>query len=173
MAFTPAAGLVMGTRTGDIDPGLLAFIAKRGAMTPDRLNRLVNHESGMLGVSGTSGDMRKLHKIEEKDVRAAEAVALFCQQAKKWIGSFAAVLGGLDTLVFAGGIGEHDGPVRARICSGLGFLGLEIDGALNAGNAPIISSKASRVTVRVIPTDEELVIARSASRLLRLKAKGA
>jgi acetate kinase len=173
MAFTPAAGLVMGTRSGDLDPGLLAFLAKKGAMSPDRMNRMVNHESGMLGVSGTSADMRTLHKLEKKDVRAAEAVALFCQQAKKWVGSFAAVLGGLDTLVFAGGIGEHDAPARARICSGLGFLGLELDGRLNAGNAAIISSTASRVTVRVIPTDEERVIARSANRLLRLEGKGA
>ncbi len=173
MAFTPAAGLIMGTRSGDLDPGLLAFLAKQGAMSPDRLNRLVNHESGMLGVSGTSADMRALHKLEKKDVRAAEAVALFCQQAKKWIGSFAAVLGGLDTLVFAGGIGEHDAPVRARICSGLGFLGLELDGALNEGGAPIISSRLSRVTVRVIATDEELVIARAASRLLQLEGKAA
>ena len=129
---------------------------------------MVNHESGLLGVSETSSDMRDLLDRETKDVRAAEAVALFCYQAKKWIGSFAAVLGGLDTLVFAGGIGENAPPVRERICEGLGFLGIELDRECNAKSAPLISSDARPVKVRVIRTDEELMIARSVTRVLDL-----
>ena len=166
MAFTPAAGLVMGTRTGDLDPGVLTYLAQADRLSPPRLRRLVNHESGLLGVSGTSADMRKLLARERRDRRAAEAVALFCQQAKKWVGGFAAVLGGLDTLVFSGGIGEHDAVIRARICDGLGFLGLELDAARNQAHAPVISLPAARVTVRVIPTDEERIIARSVETLL-------
>jgi acetate kinase len=127
---------------------------------------MVNHKSGLLGVSETSSDMRDLLAQEAGDVRAAEAVALFCYQAKKWIGSFAAALGGLDTLVFAGGIGENCPPVRARICEGLGFLGVELDGKRNAESVAVISPDASRVRVRVIRTDEELMIARSVCRIL-------
>jgi len=166
MAFTPAAGLVMGSRTGDLDPGLLAWLAQSVGMTARRFRRLVNHESGLLGVSETSADIRKLLAREKSDVRAAEAVALFCQQAKKWIGAYAAALGGLDTLVFSGGIGEHDASVRARICAGLGFLGLQLDERRNRAKAAVISLPASRVTVRVIPTNEELVIARAVRALL-------
>ena len=131
---------------------------------------MVNHESGLLGVSETSSDMRDLLAREAADVRAAEAVALFCYQAKKWLGGFAAALGGLDTLVFAAGIGENCPPVRARICEGLGFLGIELDAARNAENAPVISAERSRVAVRVIRTDEELMIARSVGRVLGLAA---
>ena len=127
---------------------------------------MVNHESGLLGVSEISSDMRDLLAQEAADVRAAEAVALFCYQAKKWIGSFAAVLGGLDTLVFAGGIGENAPLVRRRICERLGFLGIELDEARNAENASLISTDGGRVTVRVIRTDEELMIARSVIRVL-------
>ena len=169
MAFTPAAGLVMGTRAGDIDPGLIVYLAQTDGMTAERLNQLVNHESGLLGVSETSADMRELLEQEKNDVRAAEAVALFCHQTKKWIGAFTAVLGGLDTVVFAGGIGEHNASIRARICAGLGFLGLELDDSRNAAHAPVISSTASRVSVRVMRTNEELVIARAVSRLLQLR----
>jgi len=129
---------------------------------------MVNHESGLLGVSGISPDMRDLLAREPRDVRAAEAVALFCYQAKKWAGAFAAALGGLNTLVFAGGIGENCPAIRRRICAGLGFLGIELDARRNARNAPLISSAASRVAVRVIRTDEELMIARSVIRLLHL-----
>jgi len=125
----------------------------------------VNHESGLLGVSETSSDMRDLLEHEKKDVRAAEAVALFCYQAKKWIGSFTAALGGLDTLVFAGGIGENAPPVRKRICEGLNFLGIELDKARNKKNAAIISPNVGCVKVRVIRTDEELMIARSVLRI--------
>lgn len=166
MGFTPAAGLVMGTRAGDLDPGLLAFLARRGRMTPAQFERMVNHQSGLLGVSGTSSDVRDLLARETQDVRAREALALFCYQARKWIGAYAAVLGGLDVLVFAGGIGENAPQIRARICDGLGFLGLALDRRRNAGNAPLISPASSRVTVRVIRTDEELMIARSLVRVL-------
>jgi acetate kinase len=167
MGFTPAAGLVMSTRSGDLDPGLLAFLVRRDRMTPSKFDRMVNRESGLLGVSGTSPDMRDLLARERNDERAADAVALFCYQARKWIGAYAAVLGGLDTIVFAGGIGENAPAVRGRICSGLGHLGVRLDRARNARGAPVISSGGARVSVRVIRTDEELMIARSAFRLLR------
>lgn len=168
MGFTPASGLVMGTRSGDLDPGLLPFLARHEKMTPAQLDRMVNHESGLLGLSGTSADVRALLARETRDPRAAVAIALFCYQAKKWIGAFAAALGGLDTLVFAGGIGENAPVIRARICAGLGFLGVNISPPRNANNAARISTPASRVTVRVIPTDEEGMIARSVSRTLGL-----
>ena len=128
----------------------------------------MNHESGLLGVSETSSDVRDLLAREDADVRAAEAVALFCYQAKKGIGAFAAALGGLDTLVFSGGIGENAPVIRDRICDGLGFLGIDLDQARNAANAPVISADAGRVAVRVIRTDEEIMIARAVARLLRL-----
>jgi len=165
MGFTPTAGLVMSTRTGDLDPGLAPYLARTERMTTQQFYEMVNHQSGLLGVSETSSDMRDLQDHEQSDVRAAEAVALFCYQAKKWIGAYAAALGGLDTLVFAGGIGENAPAVRARICEGLGFLGLELDEANNATSAAVISQAGSRVTVRVIRTDEELMIARSVLRV--------
>jgi len=166
MGFTPTAGLVMSTRSGDLDPGLAPYLARTEQMTTKQFYEMVNHESGLLGVSETSPDMRDLCASEAADVRAAEAVALFCYQAKKWIGSFAAALGGLDTLVFAGGIGENAPLVRARICEGLGFLGVELNETRNAKSAGVISKDASRVAVRVIRTDEELMIARSVVRML-------
>lgn len=168
MGFTPTAGLVMSTRTGDLDPGLLYYLARSERMTAARFQRMVNHESGLLGVSGTSSDLRDLLAREAGDVRAAEAVALFCYQAKKWIGSFATALGGLDILVFAGGIGENAPLIRERICDGLGFLGIELNQRRNAKNAPLISTDAGRVRVRVIRTNEELMIARSVTRVLNL-----
>ena len=162
MGFTPTAGLVMSTRSGDLDPGLVCYLARTEQMSAAAISaKWSTMKSGLLGVSETSSDMRDLLERETQDVRAAEAVALFCYQAKKWIGSFAAALGGLDTLVFAGGIGENAPPVRERICDGLGFLGIELDPERNATNAPLISSDAGRVKVRVIRTDEELMIARS------------
>ncbi len=169
MGFTPAAGLVMSTRSGDIDPGLVSYLARSEKMTAAQFNHLVNHESGLLGVSETSSDVRDLLSRESEDVRAAEAVALFCYQAKKGIGAYAAVLGGLDTLVFAGGIGENAPTIRARMCEGLGFLGLVLDESSNAKNAAVISADESRVTVRVIRTDEELMIAQSTCDVLNLK----
>jgi len=168
MGFTPAAGLVMSTRSGDLDPGLVSFMARGEQMTALEFDQMVNHESGLLGVSETSSDLRDLLAQEARDVRAAEAVALFCYQAKKWIGSFAAALGGLDTLVFAGGIGENAPTVRARICDGLEFLGIELEEKRNAANEGVISTDDGRVAVRVIHTDEELMIARSVCRALGL-----
>jgi len=166
MGFTPASGLLMGTRPGDLDPGVAWYLMRNGSLTPKEFNRLINHESGLLGVSGTSSDMRDLIERQASDVPAAEAVELFCYQTRKWIGAFAAALGGLDTLVFAGGIGENSGEVRARVCDGLQFLGIELDEAPNLVNGPLISTAASRVAVRVIRTDEELMIAREVCRCL-------
>jgi acetate kinase len=171
MGFTPAAGLVMGTRTGDLDPGLLPYLLETEGVSASALRRLVNHESGLLGLSGTSADTRDLLAREAADPRAALALAVFCRQARKWIGAFAAVLGGLDTLVFSAGIGEHSAPLRARICAGLEHLGVALDPARNAEHAPVISAAASRVVVRVIPTNEELILARAlSSRLAALSS---
>jgi acetate kinase len=166
MGFTPTSGTVMGTRSGDLDPGLLLYLMRHEQMTADQLDDLVNRRSGLLGVSEISPDMRDLLGRRAGDQRAAEAVALFCYQAKKWVGAFAAVLGGLDTLVFAGGIGESAPEVRAGICDSLGFLGVHLDEARNAAGAAVISSDKSGATVRVMRTDEELVIARTVCRLL-------
>ena len=168
MSFTPTAGVPMSTRSGDLDPGLVWYLARTEKMGAKQFNEMVNFQSGLLGVSETSSDMRDLLDRETQDVRAAEAVALFCYQVKKWIGAFAAALGGVDTLVFAGGIGEQAPPVRARICAGLGFLGIELEEKRNAANAGSISAAASRVAVRVIHTDEELMIAKTVCRVLGL-----
>jgi acetate kinase len=159
MAFTPTAGLVMGTRSGDLDPGLVAYLARTEGMSTEQFHLMVNKESGLLGLSELSSDVRDLLEREEAEPRAAEALAVFCYQARKWIGALAAALGGLDTLVFSAGIGEHAAPVRARICTGLEFLGVELDAARNDGSAAIISADGARVAVRVIPTDEERQIA--------------
>ena len=166
MGLTPASGLPMGTRSGDVDPGLALFLERAGQMTSQAVNNMLNYESGLFGLSETSSDMSDLLERESSDFRAAEAVALFCYQAKKWLGAYAAALGGLDTLVFAGGIGENAPVVRARICKGLEFLGIELDASRNAVNAAIISSETSPVLVRVIRSDEELMIARSVCRVL-------
>ncbi len=168
MGFTPTSGLVMSSRSGDLDPGLVSYLARTEQMSATRFQEMVNSESGLLGVSEISSDLRDLLARESEDIRAAEAVALFCYQAKKWIGSFAAALGGLNTLVFAGGIGENSPLIRTRICDGLGFLGIQIDDARNTENASLISTDAGRVAVRVIRTDEELMIARSVIRVLGL-----
>jgi acetate kinase len=161
MGFTPTSGLPMSRRSGDLDPGLVSYLARMEGMSVDRFHRMVNTESGLLGVSETSSDMRDLLKEERNDVRAAEAVALFCYHAKKAIGSLAAALGGLDTLVFSAGIGEHSPIVRARICEGLEFLGIVINPERNEAGEAVISTESSHVTVRVIHTDEESEIARS------------
>ncbi len=168
MAFTPNAGLMMATRCGDLDPGLLVHLLRSEQLTADQLEDLITRRSGLLGVSGTSSDMRDL-LANQNDARAAEAVDLFCYTAKKWIGALTASLGGLDTLVFAGGIGEHSSEVRKRICQGLEFLGVKIDDAKNSSNAAVISVGSSSVAVRVIPTDEELMIAREIPRTLTEK----
>jgi acetate kinase len=171
MSFTPAAGVPMSTRSGDVDPGLVWYLARAENMSAKRFNEMVNLQSGLLGISETSSDMRDLLKDEMQDVRAAEAVALFCYQIKKWIGAFAAALGGLDTLVFAGGIGENAPAVRSRICYGLGFLGIELEEKPNAANESVISSGQSRVAVRVIRTDEGLMIAKTVCQVLGLGGK--
>jgi len=166
MSLTPTAGVPMSTRSGDLDPGLVWYLARTEKMTAQQFNEMVNFKSGLLGISETSSDMHDLLDRESQDVRAAEAVALFCYQVKKWIGAFAAALGGLDTLVFAGGIGENAPAVRARICGGLGFLGIEIEEKQNAANEGVISATASQVAVRVIHTDEERMIAKTVCRVL-------
>jgi acetate kinase len=168
MSFTPTAGVPMSTRSGDIDPGLVWYLARTENMSAKQFNEMVNSQSGLLGISETSSDMRDLLKCESQDVRAAEAVAVFCYQIKKWIGAFAAALGGLDTLVFAGGIGENAPTIRARICDGIGFLGIELEEKRNAANEGVISATASRVAMRVIHTDEERMIAKTVCRVFGL-----
>jgi acetate kinase len=166
MAFTPSAGLVMATRPGDLDPGVLVYLQRTEGLDADALDELVSRGSGLLGVSGTTGDMQDLLARRESDARAAEAVDLFCYQARKWIGAFAAALGGLDTLVFSGGIGENAPAVRAQICDGLGFLGLNLDPDRNRRSDAVISSPDSQVTARTIRTDEELMVVRIVQRIL-------
>lgn len=166
MAFTPTAGLVMGTRPGDLDPAAVTYLMREEGLSADDADEFLNRQCGMLGVSETSSDWRDLLARRSTDVRAAEAVDLFCYRARQWVGALAASLGGVDTLVFSGGIGEHSPEARAGICEGLGFLGIQIDSARNAGGESLISTDGSRVTVRVIPTDEEAVIAETVVRLL-------
>src|ERR1700754_1307211 len=172
MGFTPTGGIVMGTRTGDLDPGAIWYLLQNERLTPAQFSRLVNHESGLLGVSATSSDMQDLLTRESSDERAAEAVGLFCYQIKKSIGAFSAVLGGLDALVFTGGIGEKSAVIRSRICSGLGYLGISLGPGANGSNeangssAVSIGAKESRTAVYAIPTDEEWMIARSVNQLL-------
>jgi acetate kinase len=168
MGFTPASGLVMGTRSGDVDPGLGSFLARVERLTPGQIDHMLNHESGLLGVSGSSADVRELLAREASDSRAAEALALFCYQAKKCIGAYAAALGGLDALVFAGGVGENSPVIRERICAGLEFLGVHVDPRRNADNVAVISADGAAVRLRVIHTDEELVMARSCAALVAM-----
>ena len=160
MGFTPASGIMMGSRPGDLDPGVAWYIIQSEHLTLRQFNHLINHESGLLGISETSSDMYDLLGLEKEDIRAAEAISLFCYQTRKWIGAFAAVLGGLDTLVFAGGIGENSPIVRSIICENLEFLGIELDEKRNKANAPIISTNTSKTVVRMIHTDEEWMIAK-------------
>ncbi len=166
MSFTPTAGVPMSTRSGDLDPGLVGYLAHSEKMTAQQFHQMVNFQSGLLGISETSSDLRDLLERESHDVRAAEAVELFCYEIKKRIGGYAAALGGIDTLVFSGGIGENSPPVRSRICRGLEFLGIELDKNRNAENAALISASAGQTAVRVIATDEEQMIARSVCRVL-------
>lgn len=164
MALTPVAGLVMGSRSGDLDPGLFGYLARTEHMTLAQFNAMINHESGMLGISGLSADMRELLTLQASDPRAAHAVEAFCYQARKWIAAMAAALGGLDVLVFSGGIGENVPEIRRRICDGLGFLGVDFDQARNQAGEPLVSTARSAVRVRVIATDEEQMIAHALSR---------
>lgn len=167
MAFTPSAGLVMATRPGDLDPGVLVYLQRTERLDADRLDELISRGSGLLGVSETTGDMRDLLSRRRSDPRAAEAVELFCYQARKWIGAFAAALGGLDTLLFSGGIGENAPAVRAEICAELGFLGVDLDPDRNDGNEAVISRPDARIGVHVIRTDEESMVARIVQRILQ------
>ena len=171
MGFTPASGLPMGTRTGDLDPGVAWYLMQKEKFTPEQFSQLINHQSGLLGVSETSSDMQELIECQHTDSRAAEAIELFCYQTKKWIGSYAAVLGGLDTLVFSGGIGEHAPEIRERICYGLQFLGIELDKTRNVKNKTIISTDASKVCIHVIKANEELMIARLVCHVLNYSIK--
>ena len=171
MGFTPTGGLMMGTRSGDLDPGVLLYMLQTEGISPDTVNDLVNKGAGLLGVSGTSADMRDLLEREATDPHAAEAVALFCYTARKYLGALAVALGGLDTLVFTAGIGEHAAPIRERICADLDFLGVRLDPARNQANAPVISAEGSRVVVRVMQTNEDLVIARHTYRLVSARGK--
>jgi acetate kinase len=168
MGFSPAGGFLMGTRSGDMDPGLISFILKNESLNPEQFSSLVNHQSGLLGISETSSDMQDLLDREKSDERAAEAIEIFCYQVKKWIGSFTAALGGLDTLVFSGGIGENAPAVRSRICEGLQYLGIELDDDLNNKSEKIISAQNRKLDVYVIPTDEELMIAKMVSEILSI-----
>jgi len=171
MGFTPAGGIPMSTRSGDLDPGLVWYLAHTEKMTAKAFNHMANFKSGLLGVSETTGDMHDLIGREAKDKRAAEAIELFCYRVKKEIGAFAAALGGMDTLVFAGGIGENSSLIRAHVCDGLDFLNLKFDKKKNAVHAPVISTKSSGVTVRVMHTDEALMIAKSTRRVLDLVSR--
>jgi len=166
MGLTPAGGLVMGTRVGDLDPGVILYLLQEKGMSRAAANHLVNHQAGLLGISGISEDMRDLLAREDTATGAALAVGIFCYQARKFIGALATVLGGLDTFVFTGGIGENSATIRARTCANLEFLGIHLDLDLNNENAPIISKKGSPVTVRVMKTNEELMIARHTRDLL-------
>jgi len=172
MGFTPTAGVPMSTRSGDLDHGLVWHLARTEKMSARQFNELVNFQSGPLGISEISSDMHDLLERETQDVRAAEAIALFFYQVKKWIGAFAAALGGLDTLIFAGGIGENAPVIRARICEGLGFIGIELEEKQNLAGAAVISAEISRVAVRVMHTDEAMMIAKSVCRVLNLTIPG-
>jgi acetate kinase len=160
MGLTPTGGLMMGTRSGDLDPGVLLYLMRERGYDLERLSQLVDHESGLLGVSGISRDMKTLLEKTDREPGAALAVQMFCRQLRKHIGAMAAVLGGLDTLVFTGGIGERAAPVRQDVCEGLLHLGIHLDAELNERHAGVVTSPGSPCTVRVIPTNEDLVIAR-------------
>ncbi len=166
MGFTPIGGVVMGTRAGDLDPGVVTHIARLRGFDANRLEEELSHHSGLTGVSGGTSDMRELLRREATDDGCRLAAGIYCYEIKKRIGAYAAALGGLDLLVFSGGIGAQAPVVRSRICSGLEFLGVHLDEVANAAGAPVISAAASGVTVHVIRTDEELVMAEAACELL-------
>lgn len=169
MGMTPASGIPMSTRSGDLDPGLVLYLQRNHGYTPDKFNHMVNFESGLLGVSETSADMKRLLEIEDSDVRAKEAIELFCYQVKKSIGSLAASIGGISTLVFTGGMGENAPRIRAKICEGLEFLGVILDPEQNEEGARLISAPASQAGVHVIHTNEAVTIARQTSEIVSSK----
>ena len=164
MAFTPSAGIPMSKRSGDLDPALAAFLSRSEGMTADQFHEMTSSQSGLLGISETTADVRKLLEIEGKDARAAEALEIFVYHIRKTIGAYAAALGGLDALVFAGGIGEKSAVIRERICRGLEFLEIRLDAAKNAAHDALIS--AGRTAVRIIRTDEEAQIVRAVREVL-------
>jgi acetate kinase len=166
MAFTPIGGVVMSTRSGDLDPGVVTYIGRTEAASADQLEEILSKHSGLLGLSGTTSDMQQLLARQRDDAAARLAVEAYVYSVVKAIGGFAAVLGGLDTLVFSGGIGEHATVIRARICDALTFLGVSLDSSANESHAGVISRDGSRVAVRVIPTNEELMIARATYRVV-------
>jgi acetate kinase len=159
MGFTPASGLVMGTRVGDVDPGLVVFLIRQG-YDARALDRLFTKEAGLLALSETTADMRELLQRRGDDPRAALAVDVFCWHARRWIGALTTAIGGLDTLVFTGGIGERAAPIRAQIARGLEHLGVRIDPERNEAAAPIVSPDGAACTVRIVQADEERMIAR-------------
>jgi acetate kinase len=167
MSFTPASGLVMSTRSGDLDPGVLIYLLQAEGLNPSELNDLINHQSGLLGISGTSSNMESLLKREKSETSAREAVELFCYRASKHVGALTAALGGIDILIFTGGIGENAPSIRQRICQNLSFLGIHLDERRNAANAAVISGVNHSVTVRVMRTNEDLMIARHTYALIQ------
>jgi acetate kinase len=166
MGFTPTGGLMMSTRSGDLDPGVILYLLQEKKLSPETISDILNKKAGLLGVSDMSSDMEELLAKQRDSNNAGEAIELFCYQAKKFLGTLTAVLGGLDTLVFTGGIGENAPVIRELICRGMEFMNINLDGGLNLANAPVISSENSSVTVRVIKTNEELMIARHTYKLI-------
>jgi acetate kinase len=173
MGMTPLEGLVMGTRSGDIDPAIFDFIAAKEGLSAQEVDSILNKQSGLMGISGLTNDMRELldEAHESGDRRARLAVEIFCYRVRKYVGAYLAALGGADALVFTGGIGENSAEVRARVCEGLAWMGVELDASLNeqmhARREGVISREGSRLAVYVIPTDEELLIARDTVRVVR------
>ncbi|MCZ6481584.1 MAG: acetate/propionate family kinase [candidate division NC10 bacterium] len=166
MGFTPTGGFMMGTRSGDLDPGILLYLMNEKGYDSRRLERLVNNQAGLLGVSGLTPDMKTLLEKRESEPDANQAVEMFCYQIRKHIGALTAVLGGLDTLVFTGGIGERAAPVRWDVCQGLEYLGVHLNPRRNEVHADTISTSESPCTVRVIATNEDLMIARYTQKLI-------
>lgn len=164
MGLTPTEGLMMGTRVGDVDPGALTYLMTKHNLTPAQMQNIINKESGMAGVSEISSDMREIEAADKAGVeRAQMALAMYEQRIIKYVGAYAAEMGGVDIIVFTGGVGENQTGVRENVCRPLGFMGVELDNELNAkirGTETVISTPASKVKVVVIPTDEELMIAR-------------
>jgi acetate kinase len=171
MGFTPTGGLAMSSRSGDLDPEVILYLLQHRKLTVSAVNEMINRKAGLAGVSGGSSDMRDLLAREAADTHAAEAIELFCYQARKFLGALAAVLGGIDTLVFTAGIGENSPQIRERICAGMGHLGLIIDPRANQANAARISAAESSASIRVIPTNEELMIARHTLAVLKTSGK--
>ena len=166
MGFTPTGGIMMGTRSGDLDPGVVLYLLQHGGLDAAQLQTLLNQESGLLGVSGLSPDMKTLLDARAREPRAALAIDMFCYQLRKQVGAYVAALGGVDTLVFTGGIGERAAPIRAAVCEGLAALGIVLDARRNDGHLDPLSAPGSACTVRVIPTDEDLMIARHTRALI-------